>query len=143
LLNRDQLNKVTEQIIGSAIEVHRTIGPGLLESAYETCVAFELRQRGLFIEQQKPLPVIYKDVKLDCGYRLDLIVERCVVVEIKAVEKLHSLHDAQLLSYLRLLNCRLGLLINFHAPILVKGVRRIVNQFPDSALSASSAVKNL
>jgi GxxExxY protein len=83
--------------------------------------------------------VVYKDVRLDCGYRLDLFVEKCVIVEIKAVEKLHSLHDAQLLSYLRLLNCKVGLIINFHVPMLVKGIRRIVNEFPDSASSATSA----
>ena len=98
---RNKLNRITEQIIGAAIEVHRAVGPGLLESAYEACLVFELRQRGFKVEQQKPLPVVYKNVKLDCGYRLDLVVEDCVIVEIKAVERLTSVHDAQLLSYLR------------------------------------------
>src|SRR5215470_2618659 len=101
----DQLNAITEQIISSAMGVHRAIGPGLLESAYEACLAFELRSRGLRVEQQKPLPVVYKEVRLDCGYRLDLVVNDLVIVEIKAVEKLNSVHEAQLLSYLRLLNC--------------------------------------
>ncbi len=137
---RDKLNALTEQIIGAAIEVHRVLGPGLLESAYETCLVFELRERGLKVEQQKPLPVVYKSVKLDCGYRLDVVVENLVVVEIKAVEHLSSVHEAQLLSYLRLYGCRVGLLINFHVSMLKSGIRRIVNEFPDSAISASSAV---
>jgi GxxExxY protein len=110
VVQADQLNAITEQIIGAAMDVHRVIGPGLLESAYEACLAFELRERGLRVEQQKPLPVIYKGVKLDCGYRLDLVVDDSVIVEVKAVEKLTTVHEAQLLSYLRLLNCRAGLL---------------------------------
>ena len=137
----DQLNAVTEQIIGAAMDVHRLIGPGLLESAYEVCLAFELRARGFRVEQQKPLPVIYKEVKLDCGYRLDMVVNECVIVEVKAVEKLNPVHDAQLLSYLRLLNYRVGLLLNFHCTMLKHGIRRIVNDFPISAISACSAVE--
>ena len=117
------------------------IGPGLLESAYEACLAFELRARGFRVEQQKPLPVVYKQVKLDCGYRLDLVVNELVIVEIKAVEKLNSVHEAQLLSYLRLLNCRVGQLLNFHCTMLKHGIRRIVNDFPISASSALSAVR--
>ncbi|HWZ84112.1 MAG TPA: GxxExxY protein [Terriglobales bacterium] len=136
-----QLNAVTEQIIGAAMEVHRTIGPGLLESAYEACLAHELRERGFRVEQQKPLPVIYKGVRLDCGYRLDMVINESVIVEIKAVEKLTTVHDAQLLSYLRLLDCRVGLLLNFHCTMLKNGIRRIVNDFPISAASAISAVK--
>ncbi len=136
-----RLNGITEQIIGAAMEVHRALGPGLLESAYEACLVFELRQRGLKVEQQKPLPVVYKDVKLDCSYRLDMVVEDSVIVEIKAVERLNSVHDAQLLSYLKLYGCRLGLLLNFHVSILRQGIHRIVNDFPDSADSATSAVK--
>ena len=136
----EALNRITEEIIGAAIEVHRAVGPGLLESAYEVRMVFELRERGLRVEQQKPLPVVYKSVKLDCGYRLDLVVESRVIVEIKAVEKLNSIHEAQLLSYLRLHGRKLGLLINFHVPLLKNGVRRIVNEFPDSAFSANSAV---
>ena len=139
--DRDKLNGITEQIIGAAIEVHRVVGPGLLESAYEACLVFELRERGFKIEQQKPLPVLYKSVKLDCGYRLDLVVEGCVIIEIKAVERLNSIHEAQLLSYLRLYGCRVGLLINFHVQMLKHGIRRVVNDFPDSAISANSAVQ--
>jgi GxxExxY protein len=122
--------------------VHKRLGPGLLESAYGVCLAFELRQTGLKIEEQKPLPVIYRDVKLDCGYRLDLVVEESAVVEIKAVDQLAPVHDAQLLSYLRLSNKRVGLLINFHVRILKNGLKRIVNDFPDSARSAISAVNS-
>lgn len=136
-----QLNAVTEQIIGAAMEVHRAIGPGLLESAYEVCLVYELRERGFRVEQQEPLPVIYRGVQLDCGYRLDIVVNECVIVEIKAVEKLTTVHEAQLLSYLRLLNCRVGLLLNFHCTMLKNGIRRIVNDFPSSANSAISAVK--
>jgi GxxExxY protein len=138
---KDRLDLITRRIIGAAIEVHRQLGPGLLESAYETCLAFELRQLGFKIEQQKPLPVVYKDVKLDCGYCLDLLVEDSVVVEVKAVEQLAPIHDAQLLSYLRLSEKRVGLLINFHVRVLKNGLKRIVNDFPDSAFSAISAVK--
>jgi GxxExxY protein len=138
---KDKLDQITRRIIGAAIEVHKTLGPGLLESAYETCLAYELRQRGFKVEQQRPLPVVYKDVKLDCGYRLDLVVEDSVIVEIKAVEQLAPIHDAQLLSYLRLSGIRVGLLLNFHVRVLKNGLKRIVNEFPDSAFSASSAVE--
>jgi len=119
-------------MIGAAIEVHRHLGPGLLESAYEACLAYELRDLGFKLEQQKPLPVVYKNVRLDCGYRLDLVVEDSVVVEVKAVEQLAPIHDAQLLSYLRLSGKSVGLLINFHVRVLKSGLKRIVNDFPDS-----------
>jgi GxxExxY protein len=137
---KDRLDSITRRIIGAAIEVHRRLGPGLLESAYEVCLAFELRQMGLKTEEPSPLPVVYRDVKLDCGYRLDLVVEDSVVVEIKAVDHLAPIHDAPLLSYLRLSGKRVGLLINFHVRVLKNGLKRIVNDFPDSALSAPSAV---
>jgi len=137
---KDRLDQITRRIIGAAIEVHKGVGPGLLESAYQACLAFELRQLGLGVEEQVPLPVIYKDVKLDCGYRMDLIVENAIVVEIKAVESLAPIHDAQVLSYLRLSGKRVGLLMNFHVRVLKDGLKRIVNDFPDSALSAYSAV---
>jgi GxxExxY protein len=137
---KDRLDSITRGIIGSAIEVHRGLGPGLVESAYETCLAYELRQNGFKVEQQKPLPLVYKDVKLDCGYRLDLVVEDSVIVEVKAVDQLAPIHDAQLLSYLRLSEKTVGLLINFHARVLKNGLKRIVNDFPDSAISATSAV---
>jgi GxxExxY protein len=129
---KDRLDSITRRIIGAAIEVHKHLGPGLLESAYEACLAYELRQIGFKIEQQKPLPVVYKNVKLDCGYRLDLVVEDSVIVEVKAVEQLVPIHDAQLLSYLRLSGKSVGLIINFHVRVLKDGLKRIVNDFPDS-----------
>jgi len=140
MAEKDRLDLITRSIIGAAIEVHRHLGPGLLESAYEVCLAYELRQMGLKLEQQVPLPVTYKQVKLDCGYRLDLLVDDAVIVEVKAIEQLAPIHDAQLLSYLRLSGKRVGLLLNFHARVLKDGLKRIVNEFPDSAFSASSAV---
>jgi GxxExxY protein len=104
---------------------------GLLESAYEACLAFELVERGLKVEQQKPLPVVYRGAKLDCGYRLNLLVEEIVIVEVKAVDRLAPIHLAQLLSYLKLSGCRVGLLINFNVKVLKDGIRRVVNRFPD------------
>ena len=141
MTEKEKLDLITKDIIGAAIEVHRRLGPGLLESAYEACLAFELHERGLKIEQQKPLPVVYREVQLDCGYRLDLVVEDLVIIELKAIEQLLPIHDAQLLSYLRLSNKNIGLLINFHVRLLKNGVKRIVHEFPDSAASARSAVK--
>ena len=126
----DRLDQISRRIIGAGIEVHRHLGPGLLESAYQICLAFELNQRGLRFEQQKPLPVQYKEVKLDCGYRMDFVVEDEIVVEIKAVETLLPIHEAQLLSYLRLAHKKVGLLINFHVPVLKSGLKRMVNEFP-------------
>ena len=128
---KKELNKITEAIIGAAINVHRELGPGLLESAYEACLAFDLSDTGFFIEQQKPLPVIYKNVKLDCGYRLDLLVEKEVIVELKSVEKILPIHKAQLMSYLKLSGCKVGLLLNFNVEVLTDGITRIVNNFPD------------
>ncbi len=128
---KKELNKITEAIIGAAINVHRTLGPGLLESAYEACLAFDLFDSGFSIEHQKSLSVIYKDVKLDCGYRLDLLVEKEVIVELKSVEKILPIHKAQLMSYLKLSGCKVGLLINFNVEILKDGIVRIVNNFPD------------
>ena len=129
---KERLNNITGIIINRAIEVHRALGPGLLESAYEACLAFELVEQGLEIERQKPFPVIYRDVKLDCGYRLDIIVEGLVIVEIKVVDHLAPIHKAQLLSYLRLTGCKVGLLINFNVKVLKSGIIRMVNNFPDS-----------
>lgn len=117
---------LTGQIIGAAIEVHRELGPGLLESAYQACLARELSLRGLPFEQEKPLPVEYKGVRLDCGYRLDFIVAGKVVVELKAVEAIHKVNEAQLLTYLKLTGCRVGLLINFNVPVLKDGITRMV-----------------
>jgi GxxExxY protein len=124
---RESLNQVTGSIIGAAIDVHRALGPGLLESAYEACLAFELAQRGLKIEQQKPLPLVYKEVKLDCGYRVDLLVDQMVIVEVKAVDHLAPIHQAQLLSYLKLSGCEVGLLINFNVKVLKQGICRLIN----------------
>ena len=124
---KERVDRITEGIIGSAIDVHRVLGPGLLESAYEACLAYELTQRGLPFERQKGLPVIYRDVRLDCGYRIDLLVEELVVVEVKVVEKLIPIHEAQLLSYLKLSGCPVGLLINFNVNVLKEGIRRMVN----------------
>lgn len=124
---KERLDGITEQIIGGAIAVHKALGPGLLESAYEACLVYELRQRGLKVERQKELPIIYGEVKLDCGYRLDLFVEDSVIAELKAVDRLASIHEAQLLSYLKLANCRLGLLINFNVTLLKRGIRRLAN----------------
>ena len=129
MANREQLNKVTEMIIGAAIQVHRALGPGLLESAYESCLAYELRKRGLTVEQQKAVPLVYEEVKLECGYRMDLWVERAIVVEVKSVEALAPIHEAQTLSYLRLSGSHLALLINFNVVVLRDGIRRFINGF--------------
>jgi GxxExxY protein len=119
-----ELNKITEQIIGAAIEAHKVLGPGLMESAYEECLCRELELRGISFERQRALPVEYKGVRLDCGYRLDLVVEDSVVVEIKAVAAVEPIHEAQLLTYLKLGGWKLGLLINFNVPVLRDGIRR-------------------
>ena len=120
------IDDVTENIIGSAIEVHRALGPGLLESVYEECLFYELMQQKLTVNRQLELSVKYKGVKLDIGYRLDLLVENKVVVELKVVGKLAPIHDAQLLTYMKLTNCCVGLLINFNVPVLKQGLRRKV-----------------
>jgi GxxExxY protein len=122
-----ELNEISGQVIGAAIEVHRELGAGLLESAYEACLVHELRHRGVQVEQQVPQPVFYKGLQLKCGYRLDLLVEEQVIVELKAVETLLPIHQAQLLTYLKLRKLRLGLLINFNVPILKNGIKRLLN----------------
>jgi len=126
MMTDDQL---THEIIGAAIEVHRMLGPGLLESAYEECLARELNIRGIPFEQQKPLPLVYKDVKLECGYRVDLLVDGRVILELKAVDALAPIHDAIVLTYLRLSGCKIGLLINFHTAMLKDGIRRLVYNY--------------
>ena len=120
-------NEISYQIIGSAIKVHRKVGPGLLESAYESALAFELQKLGLLVEQQVTLPFIYEEVKLEAGYRIDLIINKSVIIEIKSVENLLPVHHAQVLAYLRLTDIKLGLLINFNAVVLKDGIHRIVN----------------
>jgi len=119
-------NELTHEIIGAAIEVHRTLGPGLLESTYEECTARELTLRGLSFERQKPLPIVYKDVKLECGYRVDLLVEGRVVVELKSAGALAPVHEAIVLTYLRLSGLRIGPLINFHVAVLKDGIKRFI-----------------
>jgi GxxExxY protein len=123
----ESINRVTEQIIGAAIEVHRELGPGLLESAYEAALAYELTLRSVGFERQKEQPVRYKGLLIAVGSRLDLLVEGQVVVELKAVESLLPIHDAQLLTYLKLSDCRVGLLINFNVPLLKAGLKRLIN----------------
>jgi GxxExxY protein len=119
-------NGWSKQIIGAAIEVHRQLGPGLLESAYEHALACEFVLRSIPFEEQKPLPVIYKGTRLDCDFRLDFLVDRLVVVELKAVDALHPIHDAQVITYLKLAGCKLGLLLNFNVNLMRDGIRRIV-----------------
>ncbi len=138
MADEKRLNQITEKIISAAIEVHRALGPGLLESTYEACLAFELAESGLKVEKQKPLPVVYREVKLECGYRLDLLVEDLVIVEIKAVDRLAPIHQAQLLSYLKLSGRKVGLIINFNVKVLKEGLRRVVNNFPDSQRTLQS-----
>ena len=130
-----ELHKLTEQVIGAAIAVHRELGPGLLESAYEECLCYELSERGIPFDRQKPLPVVYKSVRLDCGYRIDLVVAQKLIVELKVVEELLPIHEAQLLTYLKLSNLPVGLLINFHVPVLKHGLKRIVNLFLEFSAS--------
>ena len=125
------LNDISYTIIGAAMKVHQTLGPGLLESAYEACLEYELKKKGLNVERQKPVPVVYEEVHLECGFRADLVVERVIVVECKAKEKLHPIDSVQVLSHLRLLNLQLGLLINFHEMDLKEGLRRIVNDYQE------------
>ena len=131
-------NEVTEQIIGSAIEVHRRIGPGLLESIYSECLAMELTLQGVRFEREVPVPIAYRGQRVAADLRIDLLVERRIVVELKAVEKLLPVHDAQLLTYLRLTRHSVGLLINFNVPVLKNRLRRLVNHFP---LRASASLR--
>lgn len=123
----ERLNRITESVIGAAIQVHRVLGPGLLESAYQACLAFELEKRCLGAEQQKPLPLVYEGVRLECGYRIDLLIEGSVVVEVKSIDAIAPIHEAQILSYLKLSGCKVGLLINFNVTVLKNGIRRFIN----------------
>jgi len=120
-------NEISKKIIGCAIEVHKQLGPGLLESAYQECLYYELKQAGLKVQKEKPMPIVYKEVKLDHGYRIDLLVESKVVVEIKTVEAFTDVHTAQVLTYLRLGDYKLGLLFNFQTTMLKNGMKRIIN----------------
>ena len=120
-------NEISRIVYEAGYMVHKALGPGLLESAYEECLFYELSQAGLLVEKQKPMPLIYKEVKLDIGYRLDLLVERKFVIEIKSVEALNDIHLAQILTYLRLSDCKLGMLINFNTSQFKNGVKRVIN----------------
>jgi GxxExxY protein len=122
------MNQLSSKIIGAAIEVHKTLGPGLLESAYEDCLCHELSIQGLLFEKQKPLPVVYKGKQLDCGYRLDIVVEKAVIIELKSCEKIEPIHKAQLLTYLKLSGLNLGLILNFNVPLMRDGIVRMVNE---------------
>jgi GxxExxY protein len=124
-----ELNQISGKIIECSIKVHRALGPGMLESAYEACLFYELHKSGLKVEKQVTLPINYDGVIIDAGYRIDLFVENEVIVELKAVDKLHPIHKAQLLSYLKLSNKKLGLLINFNVKLLTDGLERVVNNF--------------
>ena len=117
---------LTDRIIGFAIELHRHLGPGLLESAYEECLCFELNQTGIDFKRQVPLPVVYKSVRLDCGYRIDIVVEGRLILELKAIERLMAIHEAQVLTYMRLSGIHTGLLLNFNTPVLKDGIRRLM-----------------
>ena len=119
-----EINQITEKIIGCAIAVHKILGPGLLESAYEQCLVYELEDAGLIAEQQKPVPVVYKDIQLDCGYRIDILVENTVVIELKTVDAFNPVHEAQILTYMKFAQKRIGLLINFNVLLLKSGTKR-------------------
>ena len=122
-----EINQITHSILNAAYRVHTELGPGLLESAYENCLAYELRQDEMYVETQKPLPLVYKEVKLECGYRVDLLVENEVVVEIKATDGINDLHLAQTLTYLKLLKKEIGLILNFNVKSLKQGIKRVIN----------------
>ena len=129
---KERLNELTKTIIGAAIAVHHELGPGLLESAYEACLEYELRQRGLAVERQKAMPLLYRTLRLECGYRIDLLVEQSVVVEIKSIEKFKRVHGSQLVTYLKQSGCKVGLVINFDVQWLAdQGILRRVNGFPE------------
>lgn len=121
------LDELTEIVIGSAIRVHKELGPGLLESAYQECLFYVLKKEGLFVEKEKPIPIKFEEIELDCGYRVDILVEKRLLLELKSVENLSKIHFAQVLSYLKLGNFPLGLLLNFNVPLMKRGIRRLVN----------------
>ena len=126
-----EINQLSSKIIGAAIEVHKALGPGLLESAYEKCLCHELKLRGLSFASQKSLPLIFKGAKMDCGYQLDIVVENTIILELKSCEKIEPIHKAQLLTYLKLSGLKLGLLLNFNMPVMRDGIVRIVNNLEE------------
>ena len=121
-----EINEITDRVLKCAFKVHTELGPGLLENVYQECLFYEIQQDGLFVEKQKPLPLAYKEVRLDIGYRVDLLVQNSVVVEIKTVEAFHDVHIAQVLTYLKLTGCKIGLLLNFHVKSLKNGIKRLI-----------------
>ncbi|MFO7526218.1 MAG: GxxExxY protein [Ignavibacteriaceae bacterium] len=126
---RIMINDLTSTVIESAIKIHKALGPGLLESAYKECLAYELIKKGLFVENEKAVPLIYEEVKLDCGYRLDLMINNELILEIKSVDAIADIHIAQVLTYMKLMNKKFGLLINFNVPFLTDGIKRLINKF--------------
>ena len=126
MLEMEKLNKLSQIVIGEAIEVHKELGPGLLESAYQACLFYSLIEKGLKVEKEKPMPIKFKNVEIDCGYRIDLLVEGELVLELKSVEELNNIHFAQVMSYLKMNNFRLGLLLNFNVKYLKQGIKRII-----------------
>lgn len=123
------INDLTSTVIESAIKIHKALGPGLLESAYKECLAYELIKKGIFVEKEKPVPLIYEEVKLECGYRLDLMINNELILEIKSVDAIADIHFAQVLTYMKLMNKKYGLLINFNVPLLRDGIKRLINKF--------------
>lgn len=123
------INDLTSTVIESAINIHKELGPGLLESAYKECLAYELNKKGLVVEKEKPVPLIYEEVKLECGYRLDLVINNELIIEIKSVDAIADIHIAQVLTYMKLMNKKFGLLINFNVPLLKDGIKRLVNKY--------------
>jgi GxxExxY protein len=133
----ERLNQISEIIIGAAIRVHRALGPGLLESVYLACLVYELAAEGLKIETQRALPVVYRGVRLECGFRADVVVEGSVIVEVKSIERLAPVHEAQMITYLRLSGCPLGLVLNFNTKLMKDGINRVVNSFPGGSQSTT------
>ncbi len=121
-------NEISKKIIGLAIEIHKSLGPGLLESSYKECLYYNLKKEGYSVEKEKPMPLVYKEVRLECGYRIDILVENKVVIEVKSIESINDVHLAQTLTYMKLGNYKLGLIINFNVSLLKEGIRRLVNQ---------------
>ena len=137
-MEREQLESIATQVVDAALSVHRELGPGLLESAYEMALSRELSLRGISFERQKPLPVQYKGVHLDCGYRVDVFVEGSIIIELKTVDEIAPIHEAQLFTYLKLADCHLGFLINFNTRLLKHGLRRIVCKLPEANIPSPS-----
>ena len=135
-INLRQVDEITDVVIGAAIKVHKALGPGLLETAYEACLVFELRGLGRTIETEKRVPVVYGPVRIDCGYKIDILVDDLVVVEVKSVRELAPIHTAQILTYLKITGSPAGLLLNFNVPVLKQGIRRLLNASPTKGLVA-------